>query len=53
MNNKNMFLIKMMTDRTEGYKNVAYVNTVDEVNTRIAALKIYYKPIDIYYKQVF
>lgn len=53
MNDKKMFLIKMMTDRVEGYKNIAYVNTVDEANERINALKVYYKPIDIYYKQIF
>ena len=44
-----MLLVKMMTNRIEGYKKCCYVNTPEEANECIKALKIYYNPIDIYY----
>ena len=44
------FLIKMMTDRTEGYKEVGYADTVEEAKEYVDALKVYHNPIDIFYK---
>lgn len=44
-----MLVVKMMTDRKEGYKKAVYVNTPEEANEYIKALKVYYNPIDIYY----
>ena len=32
------FLIKMMTDRTEGYKEVGYADTVEEAKEYVDAL---------------
>ena len=44
------FLIKMMTDRVEGYKDVAYAETIEEAKEYVDALKIYHNPIDVFYK---
>ena len=45
----NKFLIKMMTDRIEGYKAVSYASTPEEARELVKAYKVYYAPIDIYY----
>ena len=44
-----MFLVKMMINRIEGYKNCCYCNTLEEAKEYVNALKIYYNPIDVYY----
>jgi hypothetical protein len=46
------FVIKMMTDRTEGYKTAYCCETIEETYELLKALKVYYNPIDIYYKNV-
>ena len=46
---KIMFRVMMMTKREEGYRVVAYANTVEAVKEKVRALKIYYSPIDVYY----
>lgn len=44
-----MYLVKMMTNREEGYNVVAKVTTEDEAREYVRALKIYHSPIDVYY----
>lgn len=42
-------IIKMMTNRTEGYVACSYAKTPEEAKAKIKALKLYYQPIDIYF----
>ena len=46
-----MFKIKMMFNRTEGYKVVGYANTWEEAVEMVNALKVYYQGqwLDVYY----
>lgn len=44
------FEIRMLTNRKDGHKTVAYCETLEEVYERINALKVYYNPIDIYFR---
>lgn len=48
MKEKN-FVVKMMTDRKEGYKIRGYFETAEEAKELVRALIVYYEPIDIYY----
>ena len=46
-----MFKIKMLFDRTDGYKTVAHAKTYEEVIEMVNALKVYHNGhyLDIYY----
>ena len=48
-----MFKIKMMIDRKEGYQTIGYYKTLEETKEMILALKVYRRPIDIYYTIVY
>ena len=47
-----MYVIKMLTDRAEGYKTVAIKHTLNEARTMLNAMRIYHEPIDAYIKRI-
>ena len=47
-----MFKVKVMFDRTEGYRTV-YYGTLKQVKEFIRGCKAYQNPIDIYYSIVY
>ena len=42
-------IIKMMTNKNEGYVDCCYASTPEEAKEKIKALSLYYNPIDIYF----
>ena len=44
-----MYVVKMMTDRKEGYKEMGLFNNLTEAKEVLNAVKAYYSPIDAYF----
>ena len=47
-----MYVIKMMTNRAEGYKTVAIKHSLNEARATLNAMRTYHEPIDAYIKRV-
>lgn len=43
-----MYVIKMMTNREEGYRVVAQRDSLVEAQAMAKAMKMYHEPIDVY-----
>ena len=44
-----MYVVKMMTDRKEGYREMGLFNNLAEAKEVLNAVKVYYSPIDAYF----
>lgn len=47
-----MYVVKMMTNREEGYRVVAQRDSLVEAQAMAKAMKMYHEPIDVYVTRV-